>query len=75
MSDAGLPLVSSLDALQEQTDDQTFKVIIREVKNDISSGTPFSDSVKKYPVPLTTSSLRWSKQVKRVVSSPRFLPR
>jgi|GEM_PF-6604106 type IV pilus assembly protein PilC len=49
MSDAGLPLVSSLDALQEQTDDQTFKVIIREVKNDISSGTSFSDSVKKYP--------------------------
>ena len=49
MLDAGLPLVSSLDALEDQTDDQIFKVIIREVKNDISSGTSFSDSVKKYP--------------------------
>ena len=49
MLDAGLPLVSCLDALQEQTDDQTFMVIIREVKNDIASGTSFSDSVKKYP--------------------------
>jgi type IV pilus assembly protein PilC len=49
MLDAGLPLVSSLDALQEQTDDQVFNVIIRDVKNDISSGTSFSDSVKKFP--------------------------
>ena len=49
MLDAGLPLVSCLDALQEQTDDQTFMVIIRDVKNDIASGTSFSDSVKKFP--------------------------
>ncbi|MCB1120696.1 MAG: type II secretion system F family protein, partial [Verrucomicrobiae bacterium] len=49
MLDAGLPLVSSLDALQEQTDDQVFRVIIREVKNDIASGTSFSDAVKKFP--------------------------
>ena len=49
MLEAGLPLVSSLDALQEQTDDQVFRVIIRDVKNDISSGTAFSDAVKKYP--------------------------
>jgi type IV pilus assembly protein PilC len=49
MLDAGLPLVSSLDALQEQTDDQVFRVIIRDVKNDIASGTSFSDAVKKFP--------------------------
>lgn len=49
MLDAGLPLVSSLDALQEQTDDQVFRIIIREVKNDIASGTSFSDAVKKFP--------------------------
>ena len=49
MLEAGLPLVSSLDALQEQTDDQVFRVIIRDVKNDISSGTAFSEAVKKYP--------------------------
>lgn len=49
MLDAGLPLVSSLDALQEQTEDNVFRIIIREVKNDIASGTSFSESVKKFP--------------------------
>ncbi|MCZ6673866.1 MAG: type II secretion system F family protein [Verrucomicrobia bacterium] len=49
MLDAGLPLVSSLDALQEQTEDNVFRIIIREVKNDIASGSSFSDSVKKFP--------------------------
>lgn len=49
MLEAGLPLVSSLDALQEQTEDNVFRIIIRDVKNDISSGTSFSDAVKKYP--------------------------
>jgi type IV pilus assembly protein PilC len=49
MLDAGLPLVSCLEALQEQTDDQVFTIIIREVKNDIASGTSFSESVKKFP--------------------------
>ena len=49
MLDAGLPLVTSLDALQEQTDDPVFRIIIREVKTDIASGNSFSDSVKKFP--------------------------
>ena len=49
MLDAGLPLVSSLDALQEQTEDAVFRIIIRDVKNDISSGTSFSEAVKKFP--------------------------
>jgi len=46
---AGLPLVQCLEALQEQTEDQVFRVIIREVRTDISSGTSFSAAVKKYP--------------------------
>lgn len=49
MLDAGLPLVGALEALQEQTDDQVFAVIIRDVRNDIASGTSFSEAVKKYP--------------------------
>lgn len=46
---AGLPLVSCLEALQDQTEDQVFRIIIRDVRNDISTGTSFSGAVKKFP--------------------------
>jgi type IV pilus assembly protein PilC len=46
---AGLPLVQTLEALQDQTEDQVFRVIIRDVRADISSGNSFSASVKKFP--------------------------
>jgi type IV pilus assembly protein PilC len=46
---AGLPLVQCLEALQDQTEDPVFRVIIRDVRADISSGNSFSASVKKYP--------------------------
>jgi type IV pilus assembly protein PilC len=46
---AGLPLVQSLEALQDQTEDPCFKVIIRDVRAEISSGNSFSTSVKKFP--------------------------
>lgn len=49
MLEAGLPLVSALEALQEQTENPVFRVIIREVRLDISSGTSFSDAVRKFP--------------------------
>jgi type IV pilus assembly protein PilC len=46
---AGLPLVQCLEALQDQTEDPVFRVVIREVRVDISSGNSFSAAVKKYP--------------------------
>ena len=46
---AGLPLVQALEALQEQTEHPVFQIIIREVKADVSSGTAFSDAVRKFP--------------------------
>lgn len=46
---AGLPLVSCLEALQEQTEDQVFRIVIRDVRNDIATGTSFSGAVKKFP--------------------------
>ncbi|BET65752.1 type II secretion system F family protein [Opitutales bacterium ASA1] len=49
MLDAGLPLVAALEALQEQTEDPIFQIIIRDVRLDIASGTAFSAAVKKYP--------------------------
>ncbi|MEX0331929.1 MAG: type II secretion system F family protein [Puniceicoccaceae bacterium] len=49
MLEAGLPLVSALEALQDQTEDPVFQIVIRNVKLDISSGTAFSEAVAKYP--------------------------
>ena len=45
---AGLPLVQCLEALQDQTPDPVFAIIIREVRLDISSGNSFSSAVKKF---------------------------
>jgi len=49
MLGAGLPLVSALEALQEQTSNLIFQVIIRSVRIDVASGTPFSEACAKYP--------------------------
>jgi len=49
MLEAGLPLVSALEALMDQTENPVFKIIIREVRNDISGGTTFSAAVRKFP--------------------------
>jgi type IV pilus assembly protein PilC len=46
---AGLPLVQCLEALQDQTEDPVFRIIIRDVRTDISAGNSFSVAVKKYP--------------------------
>jgi type IV pilus assembly protein PilC len=49
MLGAGLPLVSAMEALQEQTSNLVFQVILRLVRIDVSGGTPFSEACAKYP--------------------------
>lgn len=49
MLEAGLPLVTALEALYEQTENQYFKVVIREVRSDVSAGTAFSDACRTFP--------------------------
>lgn len=49
MLEAGLPLVSALDALEEQTENPVFQIIIRNVKNDVSAGRSFSEACAEYP--------------------------
>lgn len=49
MLEAGLPLVTALEALQEQVSDQVFAVIIRNVRLDIAAGASFSEALNKYP--------------------------
>ena len=46
---AGLPLVQCLEALQDQTEDQVFRIVIRDVRAEISSGNSFSAAVKRFP--------------------------
>ncbi|MEM7791765.1 MAG: type II secretion system F family protein [Verrucomicrobiota bacterium] len=49
MLEAGLPLVSALEALEDQTENPVFQVIIGNVRNEVSSGRPFSDACSDYP--------------------------
>lgn len=49
MLEAGLPLVGALEAIQEQTENEVFQVIIRNVRNDISTGRTFSQACLVYP--------------------------
>jgi type IV pilus assembly protein PilC len=46
---AGLPLVQCLEALQDQTEDPYFRIVIRDVRTDISQGNSFSAAVKRFP--------------------------
>ena len=46
---AGLPLVGCLEALQDQTEDEIFRIIIRDVRLEISSGSSFSAAIKRFP--------------------------
>jgi type IV pilus assembly protein PilC len=46
---AGLPLVQCLEALQDQTEDPYFRIVIRDVRADISQGNSFSAAVKRFP--------------------------
>ncbi len=49
MLEAGLPLVGALEALEEQTENPVFQIIIRNVKNEVSAGRSFSDACADYP--------------------------
>ncbi len=49
MIDAGLPLVQSLTILQKQSEHKGLKKILRDVRQTVESGIPFSDALVKYP--------------------------
>jgi type IV pilus assembly protein PilC len=47
MVEAGIPLVSTLDILTDQSDNKVFGAVISEVRNDISSGLSLSEAMSK----------------------------
>lgn len=47
--EARVPIVQALTAINDQDKNQFFKMIIKEIINDIQDGLPFSDALKKKP--------------------------
>ena len=46
---AGMPLIQTLDALEDQTSDKNFKVVVLGLKNYLQSGASFSEALNHYP--------------------------
>jgi type IV pilus assembly protein PilC len=44
-----MPIVASLDALEEQTETPGFKVVIGRVKKSIENGSAFSEALRQFP--------------------------
>jgi type IV pilus assembly protein PilC len=48
MIDAGLPIVQCLDILATQTEKKKFRNLIRQLKEDVESGSTFTDALRKH---------------------------
>ncbi|MBN1830890.1 MAG: type II secretion system F family protein [Deltaproteobacteria bacterium] len=49
MIDAGLPLVQGLTILAEQTENKTFRAILKEITKDVEGGSTLAEAMKKHP--------------------------
>lgn len=49
MINSGVPLVQSLNIMTRQTEHKGFAKILKNMRSEVESGTPFSDSIAKYP--------------------------
>ena len=49
MIDAGLPLVQGLTILAEQSENPTFKTILKEITKDVEGGSTLAEAMKKHP--------------------------
>lgn len=58
---AGMPLIQTLDALQDQTSDKHFQTVILGLKNYLQGGASFSEALQHYPAifdPLYVNMIR-----------------
>jgi len=51
---AGLPFMTSFDALIEQTENKRLKSVITQVRKDVEGGSSFSDALAKHPTVFST---------------------
>jgi len=49
MLSAGMPIVSSLETLEEQADNPNFKIVLREVRKSIENGAALSEALRHFP--------------------------
>lgn len=49
MIDAGLPLVQGLTILAEQSENPTFKKMLKEITKDVEGGSTLAEAMKKHP--------------------------
>ncbi len=49
MLSAGMPIVATLEALEEQSDNAAFRVVIQNLRRGIENGAAFSDALKQFP--------------------------
>jgi type IV pilus assembly protein PilC len=49
MIDAGLPLVQGLTILAEQSENPTFKSILKDITKDVEGGSTLAEAMKKHP--------------------------
>lgn len=49
MIDAGLPLVQGLNILAEQTENATFRLLLKQVVSDVEGGASLNEALKKHP--------------------------
>lgn len=59
--DARVPIASSLNTIEEQFDNKYFRMVIREIADDIEDGMPFSEALEKHKnifSPLTINMIR-----------------
>jgi len=49
MIDAGLPLVQGLNILADQSDNKTFRKILKQVTKDVEGGATLGEAMKKHP--------------------------
>ncbi len=49
MLSAGMPIVATLDALEEQSDNPNFRNVIAKLKASIENGAAFSDALRQFP--------------------------
>jgi len=48
MIDAGLPLVQGLTILAEQSENKTFKTVLKEITKDVEGGSTLAEAMKKH---------------------------
>ncbi len=49
MLSAGMPIVATLEALEEQSDNPNFRTVVARLKASIENGSAFSDALRQFP--------------------------